>query len=406
MAIRIRTVGDSAEYAAAVGSIGHYFGGAWSEEDARRFELLLPQDRMYAAFDGDALVAGAGSVAFELTVPGAILPCAGVTVVGVLPTHRRRGILTRLMEAQIADVRERSEPLAALWASEETIYRRYGYGLAHLVAVTRVKKSAVALDDDLPVSPATTRLVGHEEALAAFPPLYDRVRRGTTGFLSRTRDWWAVRKLDDAPERRRGSGELNRVLLEIGGRPAGYALYRIKLAFGDAGPESTLQISEAIADSPDAMRELWRFLLAIDWMDEIYCHLLPVDHPLFLLVQRPNALGWKVLDGLWLRLVDVGAALSARALAADGRVTFDVASDPLLPENVGTWTVEGGAARRSRLRADVRLDVQALGSAYLGGFTFAELARACRAEEVARGGIARADALFRVDSKPWCPEVF
>jgi predicted acetyltransferase len=141
-------------------------------------------------------------------------------------------------------------------------------------------------------------------------------------------------------------------------------------------------------------------------MEEIEAHLLPVDHPLFLLVQRPNSLNWKVFDGVWVRLVDVGAALAARGLAGDGRVTFDVASDPLLPENVGTWTVEGGDARRSRLRADVRLDVQALGSAYLGGFTFAELARAGRAEEVARGGIARADALFRVERKPWCPEVF
>jgi predicted acetyltransferase len=406
MATRIRTVGDSAEYASALGGIGHYFGGAWAEEDARRFERLLPLDRMYAAVDGDAIVAGAGSIPFELTVPGGVVPCAGVTVVGVLPTHRRRGILTRLMETQLADVRERGEPVAALWASEETIYRRFGYGLAHLVAMSRVKKSAVALHADLPVVPATARLVGHDEALAAFPPIYERARRRTTGFLSRSRDWWEVRKLDDAPERRRGSGELNRILLELDGRPAGYALYRIKFEFGEAGPASTLRVVEAVADSSEATRELWRFLLAIDWMEEIEAHLLPVDHPLFLLVQRPNSLNWKVFDGVWVRLVDVGAALAARGLAGDGRVTFDVASDPLLPENVGTWTVEGGDARRSRLRADVRLDVQALGSAYLGGFTFAELARAGRAEEVARGGIARADALFRVERKPWCPEVF
>ena len=106
---------------------------------------------------------------------------------------------------------------------------------------------------------------------------------------------------------------------------------------------------------------------------------------------RPNSLHWKVFDGLWLRLVDVGAALAGRSLA-DGRVTLDVRADPLVPDNVGTWTVENGAAKRSRRRADVRLDVQALGSAYLGGFTFAELARAGRVEEVARGGIARADA--------------
>ncbi len=199
---------------------------------------------------------------------------------------------------------------------------------------------------------------------------------------------------------------LNRVLLELDGRPAGYALYRIKLEFEDATNKSCVQVAEAIADSPAAVRELWRFLLAIDWVEEIRCELLSADHPLFLLVQRPNRLRWKVFDGLWLRLVDVGAALSAREVPRDGRVTFDVVADPVFPDNVGTWTVEDGLARRSRRRADLRLDVQALASAYLGGFTFAELARAGRAEEVARGGIARADALYRVDTKPWCPEIF
>ena len=126
----------------------------------------------------------------------------------------------------------------------------------------------------------------------------------------------------------------------------------------------------------------------------------------FLLVRRPNRLNWKVFDGLWLRLVDVGAALSARSLAADGRITFDISADPMFPENAGTWTLEPGSAVRSRRRPDLRLDVQALASAYLGGFTFADLARAGRLEETARGGIARADALFRVDAKPWCPEIF
>ena len=153
------------------------------------------------------------------------------------------------------------------------------------------------------------------------------------------------------------------------------------------------------------MRELWRYLLAIDWVEEIHCETLSPDHPLFLLVARPNSLHWKVFDGLWLRLVDVGAALAGRSLA-DGRVTLEVCADPLVPDNVGTWTVENGAAKRSRRRADIRLDVQALGSAYLGGFTFAELARAGRVEEGTRGGIARADALFHVDAKPWCPEIF
>lgn len=406
MAVRVRPTRDPTEFRRALGAIEHYFGGDEGADEAERFSRLLPVERMLGAFDGAEVVGGAGALPLELTVPGGPVPCAGVTVVGVLPTHRRRGILGRMMRAQLADVRDRGEPLAALWASAETIYGRFGYGLASLDAMIRAPRLDAALRPELPERQGTIRLVGHDEALRVFPSVYERVRRRTTGFLSRSPDWWEHRTLRDTPARRRGAGELNCVLLELEGRPAGYALYRIKLAFEQAENKSEVQVLEAVGDSPAATRELWRYLLAIDWVGEIHCDLLGPDHPLFLLVERPNRLDWKIFDGLWLRLVDVGAALSARAYAADGRVTFDVTVDPVLPENLGTWTVEAGVARRSRRRADVRLDVQALASAYLGGFTFAELARAGRVEEVARGGIARADALFRVDAKPWCPEVF
>ncbi len=134
--------------------------------------------------------------------------------------------------------------------------------------------------------------------------------------------------------------------------------------------------------------------------------MLPLDHPLFLLTARINELCGRLWDGLWLRLVDVGVALAVRAYASDGRVTLEITSDAFLPENVGTWTVDGGGARRSRRRPDVRLDVQALGAAYLGGFSFRELAAAERVQEIARGGLARADALFATPVAPWCPEIF
>ena len=406
MALRIRPTRNAEEFKAALGGIGHYFGGGWTPDDAERFGRLLPAERLHAVFDGDAIVAGAGAFPFELSVPGARLPCAGVTVVGVLPTHRRRGILGRMMRAQLADIRERGEPIAALWASEETIYGRFGYGLASQDVMVRASRVQAALQAGLSGRTGTTRLVGHDEALALFPRIYDRVRRSSPGMISRSKPWWELRKLDDRPERRRGSGELNRVLLEIDGKPAGYATYRIKVEWDEATNKSQVHVVEAIGDSPVAVRELWRYLLAIDWVDEIHCDTLPADHPLFLLVQRPNRLNWKVFDGLWLRLVDIGAALSARSTTGDGRVSFEVSADPIFPDNVGTWTVADGVARRSKRRADVRLDVQALASAYLGGFTFAELARAGRVDEVARGGIGRADALYRVERKPWCPEIF
>ena len=404
MAIRIRTVRNTEELAEAIGGIGHYFGWAPSAEQVEPMLAYLPLDRMHAAFDDGRIVGGAAVYPFELTVPGGPLRCAGVTIVGVHPTHRRRGILRRMMTTQLEDVRSRGEPIAALWASEDTIYGRYGYGQASRRVDVETGSVRHELRPGLPPREGQVLLVDTDEALRTIPRIYDRIRRRTTGFVLRTRDWWDNRCLADKEWQRGGAGPLNRALLELDGRPAGYALYRISQHPTEW--KRTLRVQEAMGLDARASREIWRFLLGVDWMDDITARLLPVDHPLWHLVARPRLLGLKLHDGLWMRIVDVGEALSARSYAGDGRVTLEIVSDPLFADNVGVWTIRGGAARRSRRRPDVRLDVQALGSVYLGGFSFAELARGERVEEVARGGLARADVLFRTEAAPWCPEIF
>ncbi|HEY7380002.1 MAG TPA: GNAT family N-acetyltransferase [Gaiella sp.] len=406
MPYRVRVVRDLEEFRTALGSIGHYFGWQPTEDDAERFSRVLPLERLHAVLDDGAIVAAAGAFPFELTVPGGPVPCAGVTVVGVLPSHRRRGLLRRMMDAQLGDARERGDAIAALWASEETIYGRFGYGLASLSFFLKGERQGLRLRTGLPAREGHVRLVGEDEALRAFPRLYEKVRRRSVGFLSRPREWWELRTLHDDPERRFGAGPLNRALLELDGRPAGYALYRIAQQGHGLDWRKTVRVIEAFGVDARATREVWRFLLDIDWMDEVEAWMLPLDHPLRLMVARINLLNSRVVDGLWLRLIDVGAALSARSYATGGRVTFEVTEDPRFPDNVATWTVADGRATRTRRRPDVRLDVQALASAYLGGFGFAELARAERVEEVARGGLARADALFRTGAAPWCPENF
>jgi predicted acetyltransferase len=404
MAIRVRTVRNPEEMARAMAAIGHYFGWVPTPEQIESFMAYLPLDRMHAAFEDGEIVGGAGVYPFEMTVPGGPMQCAGVTVVGVLPTHRRRGILRRMMTAQLADIRERGEPIAALWASEDTIYGRYGYGPASRCLHVLFPRESAEVRPGLPPREGTVRFVDHDEAMRAFPRLYERIRRRRPGFVLRSKDWWTGRTLDDNEWRRGGAGPLNRVLLELDGRPAGYAIYRIYSHQTEW--KRTLRVQEAIGLDPRATREIWRFLLGIDWMDEIQMRLLPVDHEIWHLLARPRALGPKLLDALWLRPIDVGAALDGRSYAADGRVTLEIVSDPLIEENVGTWTIADGRARRSNRRPDVRLDVQALGSVFLGGFSFAELARGERVEETARGGIARADELFRTEAAPWCPEIF
>src|SRR5437764_11366565 len=126
----VRAARDSEEFGRALYGIGQYFGGPPTEEQLERFTQVLPVERMHAAFEDGEIVGGAGAFPFELSVPGGSLRCGGVTVVGVYPTHRRRGVLRAMMDAQLADIHERGEPIAALWASEDTIYGRFGYGLA------------------------------------------------------------------------------------------------------------------------------------------------------------------------------------------------------------------------------------------------------------------------------------
>ena len=389
----------------ALFGIGHYLGrerpdDAWTERWLKNFEL----ERMLAAFDGAAIVGGAGAFTCRLSVPGAVVPTAGVTVVGVLPTHRRRGILRELMRAQLDDVHSRGEPVAALFASEETIYGRFGYGLASKCLELKIARDRSGYRPDVSTV-GSTRLVSQDDALELLPPVYERLWRETPGMLERPRSWWEHRFLPDPEELRFGGGPKQYAVLEVDGAVAGYALYRLRTSFGDLGPETTVQAIEAVGVDGAATASIWRFLLDIDWVRTISARLLPVDHPLLLLLARPNFARPTVQDALWVRLVDVGEALDARGYADDGRIVFEV-RDAFCPWNEGRWALEGGSAARTDGAADLALDVPDLASAYLGGFTFRQLARAGRVEERTPGALAAADAMFRTDVAPWSPEIF
>jgi predicted acetyltransferase len=384
--------------------IFHFFGSAPDEEAVDNLSTLLTPGRLHAAFEDGRAVGGAGAFPFELTVPGGRVRAAGITVVGVLPTHRRRGILRKLMRAQLDDVHERGEPVAYLWSSESTIYGRFGYGMASLAGEIDLSRDRSAYAQPL-VPRGRTRLIDRDEALELFPPLYERIARETPGMFARNTEWWERRGLADPDWRRRGGGELQRAVLEVDGAVEGYALYRLHPAFEHFASTGRTEVAEALAVSPPATAEIWRFLLDVDWMSRVTASLLPVDHPLFLLLAEPRRMRFMLTDALWVRLVDVGDALSARSYAGEGEVVLDVA-DAFCPWNEGRWRVGPEGAERTEAPPDLGLEVGALGSVYLGGFGFSELARAMRVEELQPGAIARADGLFRTDRAPWCVEIF
>jgi predicted acetyltransferase len=390
------------EITGALNGIWHYFGGRATEENTELLKTILPAERVHAAFDDGAIVGGAGAYLFESTVPGgAQVPTAGVMAVGILPTHRRRGALTKLMQRQLADAHERGEPLATLYASEGDIYSRFGYGLASLAGSIDLPKEHARLWDDEPIGQARI-LDGEEETLEVLPPIYDRIQVETVGMFTRTPDWWRVRRLYQRPGR--AGGEQVRVALEVDGSLEAYALYRLNFGVQNMVTQTTLEIGEALGTSPRALAAIWRYLLAIDWVAKIEASWLPLDHPLLLWAREPRRLGFSVVEAVWVRLIDVGAALSARSLG-EGSVVLDV-RDEFCPWNQARWSVRDGAVERTTVEADLVLGVSELGSVYLGGFTFDQLLRAGRIEEAKPGGALRADEIFRTPRQPSCPELF
>ena len=388
------------EVGKALTGIWHYFGSRPEQEELERLGTILPAERVLAAVDGDAIVGGAGAYLFETTVPGgAQVPTAGVMAVGVLPTHRRRGALTALMRKQLADAHEKGEPIALLFAAEGGIYSRFGYGLGSLAGDIELPKEHARPWDDEPLGEARL-LESEDEVLEVVPGVYDRVQAGTTGMFTRSREWWKVRRLHSRP----GGGQRVSVVIELDGAPEAYALYRLNFGVKHMVTDSVVEVFEAIGTSPRALAAIWRYLLAIDWVSRIDAYWLPLDHPLFHWIREPRRMRFSVLEALWVRLVDVGAALSARGLR-EGEVVLDV-RDEFCPWNQARWRVANGSAERTTAPADLQLDVTALGSVYLGGFTFEELRWGGRLEELKPGGVERADELFRTGRLPWCPELF
>jgi predicted acetyltransferase len=223
--------------------------------------------------------------------------------------------------------------------------------------------------------------------------------------IARSPEWWRLRRLSDPEHRRMGGGVMNRVVVSYDGRPEGYALYRIHQDLDAGSTAGFVNVIEAIGATDEATRDLWRFLLDIDWVARVKANILPLDHPIVLLAARPRELKLRVHDGVWVRLVDVKAALAARRLGVGDPVVIEV-SDPFCAWNQGRWKISPGGAESTTAEADLACDVTALGSAYLGGFTFRQLAAAGRVQVRRPGSIARADRLFASDRGVWCAEIF
>jgi predicted acetyltransferase len=388
------------------------FGEDLTDAEFDDWRHTIEPDRLIAAFDGEAPVATAGAFTFRLTVPGGEVRAAGVTAVGVEPGHRRQGILRSLMRHQLDDLHARGEPVAILWASESAIYQRFGYGLGTLNGSFEIERGRTAWLRPWEAE-GRMRLVDEAEALATFPPVYEGMRAVTPGALTRTEDWWRWAILRDAEHSRRGASPKYRYLYEVDGAAEGYAIYRTKREWDERGPKGQVLVAEAVALTPRAERAVWSFLFGVDLTRTTKAGRVAVPNPLLLELADPRALGMTTWDGIWVRLVDLPAALAARGYGAAGTLVLEVA-DAFCPWNAGRWrlaaTGDAGSAvataERTAEPADLAVDVADLAAAYLGAFRLTDLARAGRVEELVPGALRRADALFASDRTPWCVTMF
>lgn len=352
-------------------------------------------------------------------VPGGEIPTAGLTWVGVHPQHRRRGILTAMMDHHLARCADRGEPVSALYAAEYGIYGRFGYGRAADDLRLEIPRGAALRD----VAGAEAHTVRIEHASRAeHGDLVDRVHRAAcrtpSGAAGLNRPGWATRETpelqaafwDDSPVFRYGKESQRIVIVERDGEPRGYARLRRTLEWHHAGPGGRVETGEVVTLDAAAARALWGVLLDLDLSSVVAPFLVPVDDVVTqLLVNRRTAVP-RVADNLWVRLVDVGAALAGRRYAADVDVVLGV-RDRRLPGNAGSWRLQAASFEEARCERtdavpDLELDVGELGASYLGGVTLAALAAAGLVVERTPGALARASAAFTWPVAPACSWVF
>jgi predicted acetyltransferase len=392
------------EHGTFVRTVARAFGEAPDDETVAHYTDIGGPQRALVARDRGRIVGTTTSFDFRMSLPyAAPVACPGVTAVSVQPTHRRRGILSRLMRAQIDDLHANGDAWAALYASEAAIYGRFGYGVA-------TRSLAYRLDGPWkqfaqPVEPATVDWLEVPQALERVPTIYRAVCDEVPGLNTVSDAWWRWHLGWDRESDR--DGATDRQIVAIDDRA--YATYRLTHSWSDTGPDSTLNVEDCMATDPAAYRQIWAYLLGIDLVQHVTAHLRPVDDPLPWWLAHRGRLRATASDPCYVRLIDVGAALSQRGTSADTDVVLEL-RDAFCPWNARRWRLEGdGVALRctpADAPPDLTLDARELASLSLGGVSASELVRAALIDERRAGAARRLDALLASQRPPWNSFIF
>ncbi len=389
-----------------VGSI--FLSDHHDDEDEIESQVYEPE-RSLAIFDGGRPVSSAVAYTRDVTVPGGRLPAACVSWVAVAPTHRRRGLLTRMMRRQLTDLHEQQrEPIALLWASEATIYGRFGYGLASQACRLTVSTAQARLPSGVGRS-GRLWLATAEEALPAMTAVYEAARADRVGLLDRPGAWWR-RRLFDPEHWRQGASSLRfAVHDDDDGSPDAYAIFNTKPSWDATGPRGEIGVREVQAITPSGYAAIWRLLTEMDLVRQVHWDRAAADEPLPYLLGNPGAVQQTLSDGLWVRIVDADRALAARRYSTRIDTVIEI-TDEFCPWNAGRYRLTGDADTATCATADdpaeLTLSATTLGAAYLGGITLTTLAAAGLVTEHRPGALAAASTAMRGARPAYAPEVF
>ncbi|MGB8406261.1 MAG: GNAT family N-acetyltransferase [Mycobacterium sp.] len=410
--LKLRTICDDNDYDAFMtASYAVFLEDAQPDE----FELVrkfVEFDRMSGFHDGRRWVSTSGAFSRQVVLPGgAIVPVAAVTAVTVSPSRRRQGLLTAMMRHQLDDIRSRgTEAIAMLFASEAAIYGRFGYGMASANATLSGRVRELGYRPAVEVGDGSVTEVDAETLLTSAQEVYRRGIAGLPGQMLRPRSWWDF-WVHDNDVRSKDSGKIRFALHhETDGTASGFAIYRPKIKWADSGqPDSELHVEEVHATNHRAYARIWRYLLDMDLVRVVKYGRAAVDEQLRYLMADQRALQCAVSDGIYVRIVDVRRALTARRYTTDIDVVLEL-TDEFCPWNAGRYRLRGGpddaSCETTTEPADIALTARDLGTIYLGGVSLQSLAGAGLVTELTAGSVHRAAVAFGWPVAPSVPDNF
>ena len=356
-------------------------------------------DRTLAVIHKNGIIGGCVSSPYLLNIPGGQVNVAAVADVSVLPNHRRKGILTKMMRTQLSNIYKKGESFAALWAEESPIYGRFGYGISSFHENWVLNRQHNEFNTNI-ANKGTIEYLNPSKITESLPQIYERATLDVPGIIQRPKMYWQV-IAEDFESKRNNESKMQHVTYSEGNHITGYASYRTVPA--------GISVHELIGMDLNSVITLWRFCLDMDLRLQAQIYRRPLDDIFPLLLKDPGRLSRAIKEGLWLRLVDVQKALTLRKYSLQTRLVIRVI-DSFCQWNDQTFELQTDGKDNNCLPSnsnpDICISVSDLASVYLGTIKFSTLLKCGRIQQETDNAVHKADMMFSYKQAPWSPFYF